>query len=166
MVSNTVSGFKMTGSVARKMTSIVGRIFNSFYPIVVGDIDEFLETMEREGATFVESKSGRKQYGFVIVPEANTNDFHYLTRYKSRAKNGRPIKFEEYYAVTVGRFDTEANYETEQRIILTVDNRFKQFKERIPNLETRVLHNKGGYLDDQTYQHDLDEATNLGLNPI
>ena len=74
------------------MTSIIERIFNSFFPIVVDSIDKFIETMEREKATFVESKSGRTQSGFAVVPEANTNDFHYLTRYKSRAKNGHPIK--------------------------------------------------------------------------
>jgi len=148
------------------MTGIVEKSFNLLIPFKVNTLDEFMEVLEKEGATYVNAKMGKKQGGFVIPVEANTNDYRFLTIYSSRGRDWNPIKFKENYDASVNRFDIEEFERTYYRAFLTVDDRFKKIRARLPEIKTNILHVEGGYIDEKLHQELLGKASTYCLQPF
>lgn len=127
-----------------------------YFSIRVDSLDEFIDTIEREGGTSVTGRPRIKTKNIkYFAAGVIVGDCEYWGLFQSKTRRGRQIKFKEFYNVRFGvtnGFLAEGNANLYAlRALITTDERLQRIKQRLSYVETALV-GPEGQMDEITRQ--------------
>ena len=139
-----------------------------------------MKAVQREGGVSVIAEPRIKaKKGIFTALVGAAPDYEYSTRFQSETPTGRPIIFDEVYGsrngseygfadsrdrALYGFADSRDRESYALKTLLTADDKLQRVRQRLPNVETKLIGEKGITMDEATRQKMYKDAEKHNLS--